>query len=141
MLSSDLQIMANRQIEIHDSELKAVTITDGNIVLELSPAYIHMSDGSPGIDAGTGWLQNAVIRVRSEGILGSISELPCDLWDGHLKVNGELFDNLVPIPLDSAGNIELQLTSVSGESLQVRGNRITLELLGEPEYIEKFPRA
>jgi len=132
--------MASRKIEIHDSELKAVTITDGNIVLELSPAYIHVSDGRPGIDAGTGWIQNAVFRVRGE-ILGSISDLPCDLWEGYLKVNGELFDNLVPIPLDSAGNIELQLTSVSGESLQVRGNRITLELLGEPEYIEKFPRA
>jgi hypothetical protein len=133
--------MESRKIEIHDSELKTVTVSDGNIVLELSPAYIHMSDCRPGIDVGTGWLQNAVFCVRRGEILGSISDLPCDLWEGYLKVNGELFDNLVPIPLDSAGNIELQLTSVSGESLQVRGNGITLELLGEPEYIEKFPRA
>src|SRR5258708_17194174 len=36
-------------------------------------------------------------------------------------------------------NIELQLTSRSGESVQVRGDRITLELLGEPKYIEDFP--
>jgi hypothetical protein len=50
-----------------------------------------------------------------------------------------LFDNLIPIPLDSAGNIELQFTSISGESLQVRGDHITLELLGEPRYIEDFP--
>jgi hypothetical protein len=133
--------MASRNIEIHDSDLETVTVTDGNIVLELAPAYIHVSDGRPGIDAGTGWIQNAVIRVRGGELLGSIKELPCTLWDGHLKVSDELFDNLVPIPLDSAGNIELQLTSISGESLQVRGNRITLELLGEPRYIEKFPRA
>ncbi len=131
--------MANREIEIHDSELKTVTVSDGNIVLELSPAYIHMSDGRPGIDAGTGWIQNAVIRVCGEGILGSISELPCDLWDGYLKINGEFFDNLIPIPLDSAGNIELQFTSISGESVRVRGDCITLELLGEPKYIEDVP--
>ena len=131
--------MAKQEIEIHDSELKSVTVSDGNIVLELSPAYIHMSDGRPGIDAGTGWLQNAVIRVRDGEIFGSINELPCTLWDGHLKVSDELFDNLVPIPLDSAGNIALELTSISGETLQVRGNRITLEVLGEAKYIEEFP--
>ena len=131
--------MASRNIEIHDSELKTVTVTDGNIVLELSPAYIHMSDGRPGIDAGTGWLQNAVIRVRGGELVGSINELPCTLWDGHLTVSDESFDNLVPIPLDSAGDIELQFTSISGESLQVRGEGITLELLGEPRYIEDVP--
>jgi hypothetical protein len=131
--------MASRNIEIHDSELKTVTVTDGNIVLELSPAYIHMSDGRPGIDAGTGWLQNAVIRVRGGELLGSINELPCTLWDGHLTVSDESFDNLVPIPLDSAGNIALELTSRSGETLRVRGDRITLKLLGEPKYIDDFP--
>jgi len=89
--------MASRNIEIHDSELKTVTVTDGNVVLELSPAYIHMSDGRPGIDAGTGWLQNAVIRVRGGELVGSINELPCTLWDGHLTVSDESFDNLVPI--------------------------------------------
>ena len=131
-------MMANRNIEIHDSELKSLKVSDGHIILELSPAYIHMSDGRPGIDAGTGWIQNAVIRVCGEGLLGSISELPCDLWDGYLKVNGEFFDNLIPIPLDSAGNIELQFTSKSGESLRIRGDHITLELLDEPKYIEDF---
>jgi hypothetical protein len=131
--------MASRKIEIHDSELTSFKVSDDHIILELSPAYIHMSDGRPGIDVGTGWIQNAVIRVRGEGILGSISELPCDLWNGYLKVDGELYDNLIPIPLDSAGNIELQFTSISGESLQVRGDHITLELLGEPRYIEDFP--
>jgi hypothetical protein len=131
--------MANRGIEIHDSELKTVTASDGNVVLELSPAYIHMSDGRPGIDAGTGWIQNAVIRVRSNAIAGSMSQLPCDLWDGYLKVNGELSDNLIPIPLVATGDIELHFTSKAGESVQVLGDHITLELLGEPKYLDDFP--
>lgn len=131
--------MANREIEIHDSELASVEVSDGDIILKLSPAYIHMSDGRPGIDAGTGWIQNAVIRVRGTAVAGSMSELPCDLWDGYLKVNGEHSDNLIPIPLAATGDIELHFTSRAGESVQVRGNRITLELLGEPKYIEDFP--
>lgn len=131
--------MANREIEIHDSELKSVAVSDGHIVLDLSPAYIHMSDSRPGIDAGTGWIQNAVIRVRGDAIIGSISELPCDLWDGFLKVNGECSDNLIPIPLGVTGDIELHLTSIAGESIHVRGDHITVELLGEPKYIEDFP--
>jgi hypothetical protein len=134
-------LMANRIIEIHDSGLKSISASNGEIVLELSPAYIHMSDGRPGIDAGTGWIQDAVIRIRGEEICGLISELPCDLSDGYLKVNGEFSDNLIPIPLVATGDIELHFTSIGGEALQVRGNRITLELLGEARYIEKFPRA
>lgn len=131
--------MANQAIEIHDSELKSVTVSNGNIVLELSPAYIHMSDGRPGIDPGTGWIQNAVLRVRGDAIAGSMSQLPCDLWDGYLKVNGQISDNLIPIPLDATGDIELHFTSRAGESVQVRGEGITLELLGEPKYVDDFP--
>jgi hypothetical protein len=127
--------MANREIEIHDSELKTVTVSDGHIILELS----HMSDGRPGIDAGTGWLQNAVIRIRGDAIAGSMSQLPCDLWDGYLKVNGEGSDNSIPIPLVATGDIELHFTSTAGESLSVRGDCITLELLGEPKYVEDVP--
>ena len=130
--------MANQAIEIHDSELASIEASDGNIILKLSPAYIHMSDRRPAIDAGTGWLQDAVIRVRGTAVAGSMSELPCDLWDGYLKLNGELSDNLIPIPLAATGDIELHLTSKAGESVNVRGDSITLELLGEPKYIDDF---
>ncbi|HEX3586302.1 MAG TPA: hypothetical protein VH024_09920 [Candidatus Angelobacter sp.] len=129
--------MANRVIEIHDSELKSIAVSNGEIVLELSPAYIHQSEGRPGMDAGTGWLQDAVIRILGEEISGSFSELPCDLWDGQLKLPDESLDNTIPIPLSVEGHIELQLTSCSGESVQIRGDGITLQLRGEPRYLEK----
>jgi hypothetical protein len=132
-------VTASRKIEIHDSELTSVKVSDGHIILELSPAYIHMSEGRPGIDAGTGWIQNAVIRVRGDAIAGSMNRLPCDLSDGYVKVNGDRSDNLIPIPLVATGYIELHLTSIAGESFRVRGDHITLELLGEPEYMENFP--
>jgi hypothetical protein len=37
------------------------------------------------------------------------------------------------------GEVELHLTSAIAESVQVRGSRVTLELLGEPGYVEQFP--
>jgi hypothetical protein len=131
--------MANRVIEIHDSELKSIAVRVGEIVVELAPAYIHQSEGRPGMDAGTGWLQDAVIRIRGEEISGSINDLPCDLWDGNLTLPGEYLDNLIPIPLSVEGDIVLQLTSCSGESVQIRGDHISLQLSGEPKYLEEVP--
>jgi hypothetical protein len=131
--------MANRIIEIHDSELTSIVVSKGEIVLELSPAYIHQSEGRPARDAGTGWLQDAIIRIRGKGISGSISALPCDLWDGNLTLPDEYMDNPIPIPLSAEGDIVLQLTSCSGESVQIRGDAITLQLRGEPKYVEDVP--
>ena len=132
--------MANRAIEIHDSKLQSIAISAGHVVLDFSSAYIHQSDGRPAIDAGTGWTQHAVIRVRGDVVSGSLTELPCELSSGYLTLNGQHSDNLIPIPLSCDGDVELHLTS-GAESVQVRGNRVTLELLGEPDYVEQFPGA
>jgi hypothetical protein len=131
--------MTNRAIEIHDSKLQSIAIRAGHVVLDFSSAYIHQSDGRPSIDAGTGWTQHAVIRVRGDVVSGSLTELPCDLSSGYLTFNGQHSDNLIPIPLNRDGEVELHLTSAFAESVQVRGSRVTLELLGEPGYVEQFP--
>jgi len=138
---STIRFMTNRAIEIHDSKLQSIAISAGHVVLDFSSAYIHQSDGRPSIDAGTGWTQHAVIRVRGDVVSGSLTELPCDLSSGYLTLNGQHSDNLIPIPLSCDGDVELRLTSAFAESVQVRGNRVTLELLGEPDYVEQFPGA
>jgi hypothetical protein len=101
--------MTNRAIEIHDSKLQSITITAGDVVLDFSSAYIHQSDGRPGIDAGTGWTQHVVIRVRGDGVSDSLKELPCDLWSGYLILNGRHSDNLIPVPLGFDGDVGLHL--------------------------------
>src|SRR5580704_18713430 len=90
--------MTNRAIEIHDSKLQSIAIRAGHVVLDFSSAYIHQSDGRPSIDAGTGWTQHAVIRVRGDVVSGCLTELPCDLSSGYLTFNGQHSDNLIPIP-------------------------------------------
>jgi hypothetical protein len=136
---STIRLMPNRAIEIHDSGLESLVVSEGHVVLDFSSAYIHESDGRPAVDAGTGW--TVVIRVRGDVVNGSLTELPCDLSSGHLTLNGVQSDNLIPIPLGSDAEVELHLTSNFAESVQVRGDRITLELLGEPTYVEEFSGA
>jgi hypothetical protein len=133
--------MPNRAIEIHDSELDSLVASDGQVVLDFSSAYIHESDGRPAIDAGTGWTQHAVIRIKGEIVAGLLTELPCELSSGYLTLMGEQSNNLIPSPLDCEGNVELHLTSQFGESVHILGNRVTLELLGQPTYVERFSGA
>jgi hypothetical protein len=133
--------MPNRAIEIHDSELASLAIEVGHIVLSFSSAYIHQTEGRPGIDAGTGWRQHAVIRIRGEVASGALTKLPCGLVEGYLELDGQESDNLIPIPLSFTGDVELALTSEFDEAIKIRGNHIALGLLHEPEFVEKFSGA
>ena len=101
--------MTNRAIEIHDSDLEALVVSDGMITLNFESAYIHQSEGAPGTDAGTGWTQPIVIRLHGNVVNGGLREMPCSLWDGQLILNGTIHDNLIPIPLNVEGEIELSL--------------------------------
>ena len=53
----------NEAIELHDSDLAAVKVAGDAVILCFHPAYIHRSAGKPGIDAGTGWTQDATITI------------------------------------------------------------------------------
>src|ERR1700690_810720 len=99
----------NRAIEIHDSVLDSLCMEESQAVLCFSHVYIHQTEGKPGVDAGTGWSQQAIIRIYNAVIGSSFTEWPRDLQDGYLKLNGEVSDNMIPIPLDHEGHIELRL--------------------------------
>lgn len=60
--------MENRAIEIHDSAVDQITLEASAAVLHFPKVYIHSSAGRPAIDAGTGWTQEAVIRVANAHI-------------------------------------------------------------------------
>lgn len=138
--------MQNRAIEIHDSVLGHITLEPtGMAVLHFPKVYIHSSEGRPAIDEGTGWVQEAFIRIGNAHIEGMFSPESREsyggdghtLYDGSLLINGSLSDNLIPIPLDVQGNVELRI-ECWGEVVRVRGNSARLELIGTAEYVEEF---
>lgn len=128
----------NSAIELHDSVLAYVNQGGGRIEIGLGPAYIHKSVGVPGIDAGTGWVQNATIVLNGASVEGQIPDIPCDLSDGTLVIGEATSRNELPVPLDQRGQIALTLEPMRGGRLVFRGEQIAITLLGEPKYVEPF---
>ena len=96
-------VMPNRAIEIHDSVLASVSFSQGDAQLYFSSVYIHQSEGVPGRDPGSGWVQRAVLRIRDAKMEGTFSEFPVDLTDGQTRMGQNILDNEIPVPLRHAG--------------------------------------
>jgi hypothetical protein len=128
----------NRAVEIHDSTLDAISFRDGTAVLSFSCVYIHESIGVPGVNAGSGWVQEVRLRISEAAVTRSLSEFPAELVDGLIKLGDSILRNEIPIPLKHKGTFELRLESSNGEVLLITGRSADLELIGEPKYVEEF---
>ncbi len=130
----------NTAIELHDSELSAITHDGSTVVLSFSPAYLHRSVGRPGYDAGVGWWQPATPTCGMP--VSFTPELPTSAdYNGCLRAGGVLHDNLVPVGVAFEVPCELELVAGS-EPVVVRGNHLlSVSLLGEPTHFEDFTPA
>jgi hypothetical protein len=135
----------NRAIEIHDSALDQIMLEAGEAVLHFPKVYMHSSDGRPAIDSGSGWIQEAVIRIGNAEIEGKFSQKSREAYGGcahylsggSLRISSSVSNNLIPIPLDVQGDIELTL-ECWGDIVRIHGNSVRLELIGKAEYAEEF---
>ena len=132
--------MPNRSIEIHDSVLAGVSFSQGEAQLHFSSVYVHHSEGVPGRDAGSGWTQEAILRINNATVEGSFLEFPVDLSDAKIQLGNQTLDNEIPVPLRHKGPFALRLRAMWQEQRVVSftGSGAELELLGEPEYVEEF---
>lgn len=129
--------MLNRMIELHDSEVVSIAEVGSQLVILLR-AYVHQSAGRPGRDAGTGWVQAAALTLAHGEVEGDWPELPADIFNGDLLIDGRLLENEIPIPFEHLGQIVLRVELAPACSLAVRGSGAVLTLLGEPVYVEEF---
>ena len=130
--------MPNRTIEIHDSVLAKVSFVKSEAQLHFSPVYIHQSEGVPGVDVGTGWVQEAILHIFDANVEGSFSEFPVDLTNGQTQIGQRFFDNEIPVPLKHKGPFALRLDAIwKREVMTFNGSGADLELLGEAEYVEE----
>lgn len=130
----------NRAIEIHDSVLEALSHDNGDAILHFSQLYIHESEGRVGIDPGRGWSQQGRLTIIQATVSGSFPELPADVHDGHVVVDGIRYENIIPVSLEVGGEIELQQQSWN-EVLRINRKGAKLERIGAAEYLEDFPGA
>lgn len=132
--------MPNRAIEIHDSVLAELSFVKADVELHFSSVYIHESNGVPLRDAGSGWVQKAVLHILNARVKGVFSEFPVHLSDGQVVMGQNILDNEIPLPLNHKGAFELQLVAWRREKevLTITGSGAELRLLGEPRYVEEF---
>jgi hypothetical protein len=128
----------NSIIELHDTTLVAM-IEIGTQIIVLLEAVIHRSDDRPGIDAGSCWIQAAILTFSEAAIEGTANGLPADIADGDLIVDGEVLSNIVPIPFSHAGEVVLKLDLFTSAKIVIRGKYAVLTLIGEAVYVQEFP--
>jgi len=133
-------VAQRRSIEIHDSVLTQISFLQNEAQFHFS-AYMHQSEGIPGRDPGSGWVQEAILHIQDAQIKGSFSELPVTLSDGQFWLGHNNLMNLIPIPLRRCkGDFKLRLEAWKQvkEVVIVTGSEVELELIGQPKYVEEF---
>ena len=115
-------------IELHDSLLAGAETRGETLVLMFRPAYIHQ--------AGKGWRQDADLSITNPVGWSAEAQLPCRVSDGTLKTAHGPYHNLLTLPLDDPGPVNLRLEFIDGTVPQVQGDRVRVSLHGEPTFIE-----
>jgi len=121
----------NSFVEIHDSTLSAVFHVGKLIEVRLRPAYIH--------DRGSGWTQNVDLIISDGTIEVAALHLPCDLSDGSLTIGTRVWQNVLPLMLNSVGPAAFEAQTAAGEQIVVVGSSATLVRHGEPCWVEASP--
>lgn len=127
----------NEMIELHDSELVAISWADGVAIILLRPVHLHRSEGRPGIDAGTVWLQEAMFTV-TDATISAHGKLPATVRDGSLRIGTEVRENLIPAAGVFIANIELKLVLDGSDHFTVKCEQLMVTLTGEAAQLEKF---
>lgn len=127
----------NTTVEIHDSVVELIECKGDGLVVVLD-AYVHRSQGRPGIDDGTGWSQELRLNVRNGKVEGDVERIPMELLDGHLVLSSKSFENFIPVPLDHSGPVRIEFRGWNDWQVAIVGEGIAARLVGSGVYIEEF---
>jgi len=131
----------NREIEFHDSTLKEIKLNEGNAVLFFDEAYVLHSEGTPGLDNGTGWAQKINLNLKGVSIIEIPDDLPLDIDYGYFIIKGEKTTNMMKLPFSTDDEIEIVLFTQYGNKLHLKAKSALTQELGSARYIEDFPGA
>ena len=129
-------------MQLLESTLGFISRSHEPVVVGFSPAYVIKSEGVPGVDASTRWTQSVELRFADGEIEGKMPGLPAVINAGRIAINNISYVGMIPVPLESAGVITLELEFVEGEEkLAITGEEVKLDLIGDAKYIEHIPAA
>jgi hypothetical protein len=132
--------MGGSVIQIRGSTVESVAQEGDEIVVHFGPAYVIKSEGIPGVDASTRWTQSVTISFAEAEAAGPYPSFRATAVSGKISINRMAYVDAIPIPLHSAGLIQLTLVFAAGtEPLTITGTEVGLKLLGHAKYIEHMP--
>ena len=102
------------------------------------PAYVHRSNGRPGVDAGSGFLQPAEIVFT--GAKFTEKDGPCKgaISEGMISVSGKKFDSVLPLPYEASGKVSAEFTFESGAVLSVTATGVSCASTGPAELVDGY---
>ena len=126
--------MSGCVLRLPGSVLARVRREDGHTTLELRPAFIIKSEQMPGVDPGTLWTQDVDLIFR-EASWRANQLVPdgMEIIGGNITLNGITHLDLLPMPLNLPGNIELEIKGEAGD-FAVAGEHFDLRALGVGKY-------
>lgn len=127
----------NTRIELHDSTLRAIENNASDVMLLLKPAIVHHSEGRPGIDDGTCWLQTIKILLKNAAIKGRPA-VPNKISDGNVTVDGTQFDQVLTLSLSVSGHIRVDIITVDNERILIEAKHMEIQEADNPVYLEDF---
>lgn len=126
-----------RWIEFHDSTVEEVRAEPTEVAVRLR-AYVHDWTLVGGQWRGSGWSQLVVLRLRGAAICREPA-VPVGISSGTARVGATTHDNLIPVPLASAEHTKLWLELVTAETLEIEGDGLDIEVIGEVRFVEDLP--
>lgn len=127
----------NAALEFHDSEVSSVECTGNTLCVRFAAAYVHQSEGHPGIDAGAGYVQTVELLFREAQWFGNVQLCFGRLSDGALR-EGEQTMWLVPLPYQSRSPVAAEFAFQNGERLSVQSASALIRFTGEPHFVESY---
>ncbi len=122
--------MPETELELHDSWLLGVEISPhgtGALVFN-AVVYRKNKEREDHSEEGQQRIQMAFTQMAIEG---DVSEPEIDIYEGSLKVDAMLLDNIIPYPASYTGSVRLQMTTRQGVDILVEGNSIKISPVGE----------
>ena len=126
-------------MELHDSTFAKCYFKDGVLHIRLNKAIIHSSDNRPAIDAGKVYTQDFEFMIHHciEKEISALTDVP--IQDGSISVNDLKFKNIIPLPFQKKGAVEIELLLAgSDEKISVTGMSIAIIPTGEMTYLEDW---
>jgi hypothetical protein len=125
-------------LEFHDSDVVDIRQDGDALLLIFEPAYVHRSNGRPGVDAGSGFLQPAEIGFAAAQFTEKDGPCRGSISEGLITVSGKKFDSVLPLPYQATGKVTAEFTFESGAVLSITAGGVTCVSTGPAELVDGY---